>query len=322
MQSVLVTGATGFIGRHLCQQLQTSGIHVTAVGRSRSEGPWDDFVCADLGGWVSLPVFVGIDTVFHLAGKAHALAETSQDERSYFQINVEGTRQLLEWARKGGVPRFVLFSSIKAVGEGGFECLDEKAPCYPRTPYGASKLKAEELVLRGGYVPEPVVLRLSMVYGPSEKGNLPRMIRAVQAGRFPPLPEVGNRRSMAHVDDVVQAAMLAAEKSEAISQTYLVTDGTPYSTRQIYEWVCEALGKPSPAWSIPLPLLRLLARMGDGIGCLCGRRFVFDTDAMDKLTGSACYSSRRIERELGFSAHHHLHDSLPEIVHFLGERKT
>jgi len=101
-------------------------------------------------------------------------------------------------------------------------------------------------------VPESVVLRLSMVYGPTRKGNLPRMIEAVTKGRFPPLPETGNKRSMVHVDDVVQAAMLAAERPESVGQTYVVTDGPPYSTRQIYECICEALGRDAPKWHVPI----------------------------------------------------------------------
>jgi len=318
---VVVTGANGFIGRVLCQASKAAGLDVLAAGRSDGQGPWDEYIPWQIedGKPLRLP---RSDTLFHLAGKAHALAETHQEKDEYFRINTEGTRQVLEAASEAGIRRFVLFSSVKAMGEGGRECLDESAPCHPETPYGESKLAAETLVLEGGYVPEPVVLRLSMVYGNSEKGNLPRMIRAIAKGRFPPIPEVNNRRSMVHVEDVVQAAMLAAAKPEAIGQTYIVTDGTPYSTRQIHAWICEALGKPVPGWSIPMPVLHALARVGDGIGRLRGRRFIFDGDALDKLIGSACYTSAMLERELGFKPARHLRESLPEIVRFLEERKA
>jgi len=317
MDNVLVTGANGFIGFALCRNLQNGEKHVRATLRDRVDGPWHEAVCMDLGGEIASQIFNGVDTVFHLAGKAHALTETRQEKDEYFRINTEGTRKLLEAAAVAGVRRFILFSSVKAMGEGGRECQDESVPCHPETPYGESKLAAEKLVLEGGYVQEPVVLRLSMVYGNSEKGNLPRMIRAIAKGRFPPLPGVANKRSMVHVEDVVRAAMLAAEKPEAIGQTYIVTDGTPYSTRQIYEWICEALGKPVPGWSIPMPVLHALARIGDGIGRLRERRFTFDSDALDKLIGSACYTSAKLERELGFKPARHLRESLPEIVRYL-----
>lgn len=320
--TVLVTGAAGFIGRRLCHRLQKNGARVIAVVRRRDDGPWHEFLHHDITNEGSHLDLSGVHTIFHLAGKAHALAETSQEEQEYFQANTAGTEKILEAAQSSDVSRFVLFSSVKVTGEGTFECQDETVPCHPRTPYGASKLAAERLVLDGGYVPEPVVLRLSMVYGNSEKGNLPRMIRAVTKGRFPPLPEVNNRRSMVHVDDVIQAAMLAAEKPEAINQIFNVTDGTPYSTRQMYEWICESLGKPLSRWSAPLPLLKLLAKTGDIIGRARGRRFMLNSDALDKLTGSACYSTEKIECQLGFSPMHHLRDSLPEMVRYLEEMKN
>jgi len=187
---VLVTGATGFIGRRLCAVLKQHGSHVRALGRGERDGLWNRFIRADLAQGVPADALHDVDTVFHLAGKAHALSETSQDEAEYFRINTEGTRRLLEVAGEAGVRRFVFFSSVKAMGEGGDACLDESAACCPETPYGKSKLAAEHLVLNGGYVPEPVVLRLSMVYGPTRKGNLPRMIEAVARGRFLPLPEI------------------------------------------------------------------------------------------------------------------------------------
>jgi len=312
-----VAGATGFIGCTLCAALETRGVYVRALGRREVDGPWDTFVRTDLTQGVPADVVHGVDTIFHLAGRAHALSETGQDEDEYFDINVEGTRKLLEAAKAAGVRRFVFFSSVKAMGEGGDKCLDELAACHPETPYGRSKLEAERLVLEGGYVPEPVVLRLSMVYGPTHKGNLPRMIEAVRRGRFPSLPETGNKRSMVHVDDVVQAAMLAAEKPEAAGQTYIVTDGTPYSTRQIYEWTCGALGKAIPHWEIPMPVLKGLAKIGDGIGRLRGHRFIFDSDALEKLAGSAWYSSEKIERGLGYKPGRNLQNALPEMIEYL-----
>jgi len=315
-----VAGATGFIGRRLCAALETRDAYVRALGRREVDGPWDTFVRTDLTQGVSGDALDGVDTVFHLAGKAHALSESRQDEDEYFRINTEGTRKLLEAARAARVKRFIFFSSVKAMGEGGDECLDDSAACQPETPYGKSKLEAERLVLEGGYVPEPVVLRLNMVYGPTRKGNLPRMIEAVRKGRFPPLPETGNKRSMVHVDDVVQAAMLAAEKPEAAGQTYIVADGTPYSTRQIYEWILEALDNPVPSWSIPVPVLQGLARVGDGIGNLRRKRFMFDSEALQKLTGSAWYDSGKICRELGFNPEIYLHDALPGIVQFLHDQ--
>ena len=182
----------------------------------------------------------------------------------------------------------------------GRRALTEEDCIEPDTPYGKSKLAAEELVLHGGYVPEPVVLRLCMVYGPQAKGNIEKMIEAVRHHRFPPLPEMGNRRSMVHVQDVVQAAVLAGTHPEAVGQVFIVSDGQTYSTRQLYELICRALNRKVPGWSVPIGVLRGLAVVGDLIGKARGRRFVFDSDALAKLTGSAWFSSDRIQTRLGF----------------------
>jgi len=275
------------------------------VGDLTVEGPW-------------FKALEGADTVIHLAGKAHALAEVAQDETEYFRINTEGTRRMLEAAKRAGVRSFVLFSTVKAVGDrpNGPDTgpVDENWDAEPDTPYGRSKREAEKLVLEGGYVPHPVVLRFCLVYGPSPKGNLSKMIDAVRRGRFPPLPEVSNRRSMVHIDDAIAAAILAAERPEAVGQTFIVADNEPFSTRQLYEWISNAVGRPVPRWTVPLCVLRALGKTGDVIGRVRGRRFVFDSDAFEKLVSSAWYSSAKIQRELGWKPAHTLRESMPEIV--------
>jgi nucleoside-diphosphate-sugar epimerase len=125
---------------------------------------------------------------------------------------------------------------------------------------------------------------------------------------------------MVHVQDVVDAALLAAEHPRAAGQTYIVADGRAYSTRQIHEWICDALGQPRPRATVPLVLLKLAARLGDVIGAVRGRRFVFDSQALDKLTRSALYSAAKIQRELGFEPRRDLRAALPEIAAHLGLR--
>lgn len=308
MERVLVTGATGFIGRHLCAALYEYNFFVRALVRSKSQG--DNMLCGEavLGDLAEGPLSdnfcEGIDTIFHLVGKAHALSEITQDESEYFRVNTEATQKLLVAAQRTGVRRFVYFSSVKAVSDG------------LSTPYGASKAAAEELVLYGGYVPEPVIIRPAMVYGNTEKGNLPKMIRAIDKGVFPPPPKINNKRSMVHVDDVVQAAWLAATDPNAVGKVLTVTDGYAYSTRQIYEWICESLGKPVPTWILPATVLKLMAVVGDGIGKVQGHRFLFNSDVLEKLVGSEEYDSSTL-KALGFHAQRDLRSSMPEIVKYL-----
>ena len=325
MKKILVTGACGFIGRQLSRKLAAMGCQVRGVDLRRDSSAGIDVWPADITAQSLDPkVFEDIDAVFHLAGKVHALSEARQDEGEYFRINTEGTRHVLEGARKCGVRRVVFFSTVKAMsrdGEGGGRGnreegrpLTEEDRIEPDTPYGRSKLAAEELVLHGGYAPEPVVLRLCMVYGPGAKGNMLKMLAAVSRHCFPPIPEASNRRSMVHVQDVLQAAILASEHPRAAGQVFIVSDGCAYSTRQVYELMCQALGRRPAGWSIPLSCLRALGWAGDAVGRLRGRRFMLDSDALEKLIGNAWFSSRKIEGMLGFKPAWNLASALPEMV--------
>jgi len=309
-----VTGASGFIGRCLCERLARVG-SVRALFRSPAEGPWTLADRVDIAKEDLPPGAIdGVDTVFHLAARTHAVDEVEDSEARYRRVNVDGTKRVLEAASRAGARRFVYLSSVKAMGEGYVEAQDESERPAPETWYGRTKLEAEHLVLDGGYVTEPVVLRPALVYGQGAKGNLERMIDAVRAGRFPPVPEVGNRRSMVHVDDVVSAAMMAAIEPAAIGRVFIVTDGQPISTREMYVWICNALDKRVQRWTAPVSLLRGLSKVGDAVGKIRGRRWVFDSDAFDKLFGSAVYDSTAIEKTLGFKPQWTLQTALPHLI--------
>lgn len=324
IHKALVTGATGFIGRSLVSALLDSGVAVKCLVRDEGKVPdaWRnkgvETVVGDLGDPDSLArVCEQVDTVIHAAGDAHAWQEQSA---SYMQrqwrVNAQGTKALVEAAGKCGVQRFVFISSVAAGGEVSDTGADEEWPGEPETPYGQAKLAAEQYVLEAGHMYGMHVtnLRPPLVYGPGLKGNLARMLEAVEQGRFPSLPETGNKRSMIHVEDLARAAILAAQQPEANGRTFITTDGRAYSTRQIYEWMCRALGRPIPSRTIPLWLLRGIALVGDVVGWLLRRRFVFDSEAMRKLTGSAWYDGSKARLVLGFKAVHDLESDLPAIV--------
>ena len=202
------------------------------------------------------------------------------------------------------------------MGEGRAGYVDESAEPTPMTAYGRSKLMAEHLVFDYGRKTGSHVacLRLPLVYGPGNKGNLLQMITGIDRGFFPPLPEVGNRRSMVHVTNVVEAAVLVANCAAANGQCYIVTDGRSYSTRELYEMICKGLGKRVPRWYVPLKSLKALGRIGDFIGLVRGRRFLFDSDALEKLIGSAWHSSEKITRELGYRPTVSFEGALPELI--------
>jgi nucleoside-diphosphate-sugar epimerase len=117
-----------------------------------------------------------------------------------------------------------------------------------------------------------------------------------------------------HVHDLVAAALLAARHPRANGRLYLVTDGGAYSTRWLYEGIRTALGRPVPAWAVPLWVLRALASGGTLLERLSGRRMPLDLEGLGKLTGNAWFSSERIRAELGFRPRHSLEREIPEMV--------
>mgnify|MGYP000108954966 CR=1 FL=1 len=140
------------------------------------------------------------------------------------------------------------------------------------------------------------IIRPSLVYGPNVKGNLQLMLSGIKKGWFPPLPEMGNRRSMIHVDDLVRAILLIAEDKRANGEIFIATDGTPYSSREIYDSMCSAAGKSIPKWSMPEALFNLAS--------LVSPRIKYK---INKLLCDECYSSAKLEA-LGFKAKKSLKD--------------
>lgn len=301
----VVTGATGFIGRHLCEKLKEQGEFVIACGREQQQGPWDEFLQMDLPSkCFPEESLKGVTTIYHLASKAHDMSGKPLGFDEFKPVIVDGTARIVEAADASEIPRLVYLSSVKAMGEGNpaqtpLSPLDESTPVAPQTPYGLAKAEAEKLV-HGSGIPHAVVLRPPMVFGPGEKGNLPRMIRAIQAKRFPPLPETGNKRSMIHVDDLVEFALRAARSPAAAGKSYIVTHPDAISTRQLYDGIRDFLGLPPSQAAIPFTLLKIAAGLGTFLGKITGSSMPLDLETLDKLTGSAWYASGLAERELGY----------------------
>ena len=305
-----VTGASGFIGRALCHRLHTEGWWVRGVSRrTTSHRDWDEGFVIDLGRDAVPPdLLTGAETLFHVAGRAHSIAGGERDWESYRRDNLESTRSLIAAAEDAGVRAMVYFSSVKA------ECATGEPGATVTDPYAESKWHAERAMLAPHRIPHAVVLRPALVYGPQPRGYLGLMIRAVRAGWMPPLPETGNARSMVHLDDLIAAALLGARDSRANRRVYVVTDGHPYSTREIYETILAALGRRPPRWNMPLAPLRVAARAGDLARGVTGRRMPFDSELLDKVLGSALYDGTAIEQELGFRAQLRLADAIAEMV--------
>ena len=289
----LITGASGFIGERLVNALQSHSASIRLLSRNKIPG-YETIVCDLQSESIPDNALTGVNTVFHLAGFAHDIDKSNSKFNNLYQtINLDATLRLANLASISGVKKFVFISSVKAGGNAlPGRCMDESDQSEPDGIYGKTKREAEINLLEIGSKSEMniTILRPSLVYGPGVKGNLHLMLSAIERGWFPPLPEIGNRRSMVHVDDLVRAIMLVAKDDRAIGEIFIVTDGDSYSSREIYETMCTVIGKPSPRWSVPKFLLKLASILS------FPRR-----NALAKILGDECYSSKKL-RSIGFKA--------------------
>jgi nucleoside-diphosphate-sugar epimerase len=327
--TVLVTGANGFLGTVIVRELCQAGYGVRAMVRSmpdRTMFPAGvDVVTGDVRDAGAMKqVTAGCEGIIHLAGKAHAIDEPVEDEDTYHCINVEGTRHVLNAAEGSHVQRVVFASSVKVFGESTTVCVDETAVPNPRTVYARSKWQAEQLVSEHGRRTGTLAisLRLPMVYGSTEKGNLYRMISAIDHGRFPPFPKIDNARSLVHVRNVAQAVLRCLPQTRASLSAYIVADASPYSTTHLYESLCRGLGKRPPSWRVPLSLLKAAARFGNLVQIRTGLTIPLTTSTLEKLVESAWYSPAAIIRDFGYCPSYSFDDAVPELVAFYRRSMT
>lgn len=309
---ILITGSTGFIGSRLWHGLVSKGLQVRRLGRK--EGTCD-VVVKDWRDEAQLAAACeGCGTVFHCAGVADA--HPGRDGKALLWAgNVDVTRFLAAAAGRAGVRKFVFLSSVKAMGAPAEECVDETWSLPPDTEYGRSKRAAEDAAMDAGtrFDMQVLNLRPALVFGRGAHGNLQRMIDAIYSGWFPPMPATSNRRSLVHVDDLVDAMVATLRPTCQASATYIVSYYRPYSSREIYDAICCTLGIPLPRIRVPAWLMIGAAKVGDLSGFLLRRQLPLNTEVVKTLFESACYSSARIERELGWRGWMSLEDGLREM---------
>lgn len=262
--TVLVTGATGFIGRDLVHRLAAEGWRVRAAARGVPEGLAGPGVecCSlpDLKKIVWRPLLSGITHVVHLAGIAHAEAELS--EETYMEINAHSVEKLAQAARSAGVKRVVLMSSIRAQsGPVSEKIVSETDEPHPTDAYGRSKLAAERALAEvlEGTPTEWTALRPVLVYGPGVKGNMKKLVALAQS-RWPlPFANLRNRRSIVSVANVSSAVAHVLANPECASRVFLVADGEPLSVSEIVGQLRAAGGRT--AGLLPIPKAPVAAAM-------------------------------------------------------------
>jgi nucleoside-diphosphate-sugar epimerase len=306
-REILVTGASGFVGRALCEMLTAAGRTPRIATRAPLAGSPDAFIVGEVGpdtNWRA--ALEDVRCVVHLVARTHVLRETAADPLAdYRRINTQGTERLARAAAAQGVRRLVFVSSVKVNGERtGESPYTEADEPHPEDGYGISKREAEQALSRIAAETkiETVILRPPLVYGPGVKGNFLRLMNIIARGVPLPLASVANRRSMIYVGNLANAIVGAIDAPQAAGRTYLVSDGEDVSTPDLARAIARALGVRPRLLPFPPALLHAAAAL-TGRGAEVGR-----------LISSLQVDSSRIRRELGWRPGFSLEHGLAETA--------
>lgn len=300
--TILVTGATGFVGGHLCRLLLERGHRVRGALRRRpARGTLIEDVEPVLVGEIGADTdwadaLRGVDCVVHLAARVHVLREVDVDPVAAFRRdNVQATDRLARAAATAGVRRLVFASSARVNGpSSGAAPFRETDVPAPAEPYEHSKLEAERALadVAAATGLECTILRAPLVYGAGVKANFLSLMRALDRGLPLPLGAIRNHRSLIYAGNLASALTAACEHPAAAGRTFLVSDGEDVSTPELARRIAAALGRRARLPGIPVGLLRMAGR-------LVGRE-----GAVERLCASLQVDSSAIREALGWRPPH------------------
>ncbi len=273
---ILISGNSGFVGNNLSISLKEKGCAVERVSLRNK--------------WILTKT---AQAIIHLAGKAHDTANTTS-ESEYFEVNTELTKKLFDDFLNSDIKDFFYFSSVKATADTVNEILDENHISNPKTPYGKSKLMAEEYLLSKDLPlgKRLFIIRPCMIHGPGNKGNLNLLYKVVEKGIPWPLASFENKRSFLSIDNLnfIIFEMLNRDISSGI---YNIADDESLSTNQLVKLISKTIGKKEKLWKLPSKLITNLAFLGDKIN------LPLNSERLKKLTESYQVSNAKIKKALG-----------------------
>lgn len=285
--TLLFTGASGFLGSNIIQLLN-GAYNIISVGLS----PQDTYL-VDIA--TDIPTFIdAFDVVFHAAGKAHSVPKTEAEKRLFFDVNLQGTKNLCTALERSGIPKaFIFISTVAVYGCDSGENITEEHPLNGTTPYALSKIKAEKY-LQGWCAMHNVklsILRPSLIAGPKPPGNLGAMIRGIRNGKYLSIAGGKARKSVLMVQDIANFLPMLIEKGGI----YNVCDSYQPSFRELEMVIYKQLNKKLPL-SIPYWFAKSMAIFGD---CF-GEKAPINSLKLRKITHSLTFSNEKAMRELGW----------------------
>ncbi len=311
--TVLVTGATGFVGAHLVKDARAEGLPTVALTRRYTPGAGEQRVVTSWSVAALSKALENVDVVIHGAA---VVPRSGEDDHAATRFNIEETRNLIEACKARGVRRIVYLSTVKVYGESSFVPMDEQTRVAPRGVYASTKLAAERLLAQaerdGG--PELVILRLCPVFGVGDKGSVRTMIRAIAQRRFAVPGDGATRKSLVHVSVVAAAAIAAVESTQ--KGVFVIADPVVPTVGQLSKMIARALGRSGPP-HVPAAALWLSA-LGVEVAARCfGKGASVNRDLVRKALLPSICNPARAEQALGINCHVDLAEALRAEVAWL-----
>ncbi len=275
MKSILITGASGFVAQNLISYLKNRNLQTLSYDRRMGHD------------------FKNIDTIVHLAGKAHDLKNVSIPQE-YYDANFELTKKLYKQFLESDAKKFIFISSVKASADNVDTVLSEDEIPNPQTHYGKSKLQAEEYIT-SQILPEGksyYILRPCMIHGPGNKGNLNLLYKVVAKGIPWPLANFNNKRSFLSVENLCFVISEIIERDDIPSEIYNIADDKPISTNELITIISTSLNKRPKLWKINALIIKSIASIGDII------RLPLNTERLKKLTESYIVSNSKLKKAI------------------------
>lgn len=283
--NIIVTGGTGFVGKILVSGFEDN---VITLGRSI-----DNSIVCDLSKQIpEIPSNTNI--IIHNAGKAHFVPKTSIEENEFFEINTNGTKNLLKGIDNSGskLRQLVYISTVAVYGLENGDNIDEQFPLIGDSPYALSKIQAEELVTNWGaenHVPV-LIFRLPLIVGENPPGNLGKMIYAIKSGRYLSINRGRAKRSVVLAEDIT----ICIKENIGKYGIYNLTDGIHPSFKEIEKTIVDQLGLKSPK-NLPDIFAKILCFIGDRFS-----KFPFNSNLYSKMAYDLTFSDLKARRELNW----------------------
>jgi nucleoside-diphosphate-sugar epimerase len=279
MGNILMTGSTGFLGKHILDEIRDD---VTTLGRKNCD-ILSDFVTDPY-----LKIKGNYEIIIHAAGKAHLIPVTNEQKKEFYDINVQGTKNLLDGIERAPVlPKaFVFISSVAVYGKETGLLINEDTPLLAADPYGGSKVEAEKLILNWCAKNNITctILRLPLLAGPNPPGNLESIIKGIKAGYYFNIDGGKAKKSIVLAKDVAKIIPIVAQ----IGGIYNLTDRYHPDFSELSQFIAKQLGKSKPL-NMPGWFAKVLAKSGDFIG----PKFPIDSKKLEKITSNLTFDDSR-----------------------------